>query len=209
MTVSTTLVSGDTLAQDIAAPTDADGNGYLASAGWTLTYRLIPRLSTSSVIEVSATADGDDYTLAVAAVDTATWTAGYYSVSAYVTKAAETYTVEPAFDQVEILQNPRTAVAGHDARSQAEKALDDAMTALADAQVRAASVGTGGSAVSGIVEYTIGERRFKYASAQEAVASMIAAVDFWEKELARERRAEAIRRGMADPRKVYVRMSRA
>jgi hypothetical protein len=38
---------------------------------------------------------------------------------------------------------------------------------------------------------------------------MIAAVDYWEKEVAREVRADAIRRGMADPRKVYVRASRA
>lgn len=204
-----TIVAGDTLSQDVAAPKDTDGVTYPASAGWTLTYRLIPRLNTSAVITFDAVADGDDYTLAVAAATAAAWTPGYYSVSAYVTSGSETYTVEPAFQQVEILQNPRTAVAGYDARSQAEKALDDAKQALADAQARAANVGTTGSAVSGIVEYTIGERRFKYASAAEAVQSMIAAVSFWETELARERRAEAIRRGMADPRKVYVRMSRA
>ena len=203
------IVAGDTLSQDVCAPKDTAGETYPASAGWTLTHRLLPRDGTSSVITFDAVAAGDDYTLAVAAATTAGWAAGYYSVSAYVTLGAETYTVEPAFTQVQILQNPRTAVAGYDARSQAEKALDDAKRALADAQARAANVGTTGSAVSGIVEYTIGERRFKYASAAEAVQSMIAAVSFWETELARERRAEAIRRGMADPRKVYVRMSRA
>jgi len=209
MTVSTKLVAGDTLSQDVAAPKDSEGTTYPASAGWTLTYRLIPRGGNSSVITFNATADGDDYTLAVAASDTAIWSAGWYSVTAYVTLGAETYTVEPAFEQVEILANPRTVAAGYDGRSQAQKALDDAKQALADAQARAANVGTSGSAVSGIVEYTIGERRFKYATAAEAVSSMIAAVDYWEKEVAREVRADAIRRGMADPRKVYVRMSRA
>lgn len=203
------IVAGDTLSQDVSAPEDTAGTIYPASAGWTLTYRLIPRDGSAAVITFDAVADGDDYTLAVAAATTAGWTAGYYSVSAYVTLGTESYTVEPAFQQVEILQNPRTAVAGYDGRSQAEKALDDARQALADAQARAANVGTAGSASGGLIEYQIGERRFKYASAAEAVQSMIAAVSFWETELARERRAEAIRRGMADPRKVYVRMSRA
>ena len=208
MTVSQTLVAGDTLSFDVTAPTDADGVAYAASAGWTLTYRLIPRLPTSAAITLNAVADGDDYTLAAAAIDTAAWIPGHYSVSAYVTKGTETYTVDPAFSQVEILQDPRTAAAGFDGRSQAQKALDDARQALADAQTRAAGIGTSGSAVSGLVEYTIGERRFKYATAAEAVSSMIAAVDYWEKEVAREVRADAIRRGMADPRKVYVRANR-
>ena len=203
------IVAGDTLAQDISAPRDTAGETYPASAGWVLTYKLIPRLGTSSVITFNATADGEDYTLSVAAATTATWTPGAYTVSAYVTLGTETYTVEPAFTQVEILQNPRTAVAGFDGRSQAEKALDDAKQALADAQARAANVGTSGSAVSGIVEYTIGERRFKYASAQEAVAAMIAAVIFWKNEVGRERAATAMQQGLASPRQVYVRAIRA
>ena len=203
------IVAGDTVSQDVAAPKDTAGETYPASAGWTLTYRLIPRLNTSAVITFDAVADGDNYTLAVAAATTAGWTSGIYSVSAYVTLGAESFTVEPAFQQVEILQDPRTAVAGFDGRTQAQKALDDARQALADAQARAASIGTGGSAVGGLVEYSIGERRFKYATAAEAVSSMIAAVDYWEKEVSREVRAEAIRRGMADPRKVYVRCGRA
>ena len=208
MTISTKIVAGDTLSQDIAAPTDADGEAYEAST-WTLTYRLIPRLSTSSVIEITATADGDDYTLAAGAASTATWTAGWYSVSAYVTSGAETYTVEPAFSQVEILANPRTQVAGFDGRSQAEKALDDALAALADAQARAANVGTSGSASGALVEYMIGERRFKYATADEAVTSMIKAVNFWKTEVGRERNARAMQNGLASPRQVYVRASRA
>jgi hypothetical protein len=207
--MSTRIVAGDTLSQDISAPRDAAGEAYTASEGWTLTYRLVPRDPSAAVITLNAAADGEDYTLSVAASATAAWAPGYYSVSAYVTLGTETYTVEPAFSQVEILQNPRTAVAGLDGRSQAQKALDDAKRALADAQARAANVGTSGSASGGLVEYSIGERRFKYATAAEAVSSMIAAVDYWEKEVAREVRADAIRRGMADPRKVYVRASRA
>jgi hypothetical protein len=207
--MSTRIVAGDTLSQDISAPRDAAGEAYTASEGWALTYRLVPRDGTAAVISINAASDGDDYTLAVAASTTAAWAPGYYSVSAYVTLGTETYTVQPAFAQVEILQNPRTAVSGFDGRSQAQKALDDAKQALADAQARARNVGTSGSASAGLVEYQIGERRFKYATAAEAVSSMIAAVDYWEKEVAREVRADAIRRGMADPRKVYVRASRA
>jgi hypothetical protein len=170
---------------------------------------LVAQNPSGALRPVNAVADGDDYTLAVAASDTAAWAPGYYSVSAYVTLGTETYTVEPAFSQVEILQNPRTAAAGFDGRSQAQKALDDAKRALADAQARAANVGTGGSASGGLIEYSIGERRFKYATAAEAVSSMIAAVDYWEKQLFMENRASAIARGMADPRQVYVRTHRA
>jgi hypothetical protein len=207
--MSTRIVAGDTLSQDISAPRDSAGEAYTASEGWALTYRLVPRDGAAAVISINAAADGDDYTLAVAASATAAWAPGYYSVSAYVTLGTETYTVEPAFSQVEILQNPRTAVAGFDGRSQAQKALDDAKRALADAQARAANVGTGGSASGGLIEYSIGERRFKYATAAEAVSSMIAAVDYWEKQLFFENRASAIARGMADPRQVYVRTHRA
>ena len=206
---ATKLVAGDTLSQDVAAPKDSEGTTYPASAGWTLTYRMIPRDGTAAVIVFNAVADDDDYTLAVAAADTSAWTPGFYSVSAYVTLGLETFTVEPAFSQVEILQNPRTAAAGYDGRSQAQKALDDARQALADAQARAANVGTTGSASGGLIEYSIGERRFKYATAAEAVASMIAAVDYWEKQVFFENRASAIARGMADPRQTYVRLWRA
>lgn len=209
MTVSTRLVAGDTLSQAVAAPRDADGNAYAASAGWTLTYRLVPRDSTAAVITFDAVADGDDYLLAVAAATTAAWSPGYYSVSAYVTLAAETYTVEPVWSQVQIAQDPRTAVAGYDGRSQARKALDDARQALADAQARAATVGTSGSATSGLVEYAIGERRFKYGSPEEAVNGLITAVSFWEKEVMREANAQAMVSGLASPRQVYVRAYRA
>lgn len=209
MTTSRTLVAGDTLAQDIVAPTDSEGTAYSASDGWTLAYRLIPRAITSTVIDITAVADGADYRLAVAAGDTAAWTAGMYGVSAYVTKGAETYTVEPLWDQVEIRANPRTAAAGLETRTQARKALDDARQALADAQARAANVGTSGSASGGLVEYSIGERRFKYANAAEAVESMIKAVSYWEAAVLAENCASARDRGLASPRNVVMRMGRA
>lgn len=199
MTVSRTLVVGDTLSFAAAAPTAADGTRYTASAGWSLTYRLIPRVGSNSVVEIVATADGDDFLVQASAAATASWGAGDYGVAAYVTKGAETYTVAPVFVQALIVANPRTLTAGTDTRTQARKALDDARQALADAQARAASGGTTGSAIGGVVEYEIAGRRMKYASVQEAVAGLIAAVSFWRVEAWREQRAEAIVSGLADP----------
>jgi hypothetical protein len=63
----TKIVAGDTLSQDIAAPKDSAGEAYTAAEGWTLTYRLLPRDPAASAVTVNAVADGDDYTLAVAA----------------------------------------------------------------------------------------------------------------------------------------------
>ena len=209
MAGSRKVVSGDTLSQDIVAPRDGEGAVYAASDGWTMTYRLIPRSASNSVIQVDCVADGDDYTLAVTAADTATWGAGYYGVSAYVTKGTETYTVIPAFTQIEVVTNPRLATAGTDTRTQAEKALDDAVQALADAQARAANAGTSGSASGALIEYWIGERKFKYATAQEAVESMIKAVGYWKTEVGREKNAAALQQGLASPRQVYVRAARA
>lgn len=201
MTVSFKLVAGDTLSYLVSPPT-GDGVTYTPAGGWTLKYRLIPRSASGSVIELTATTSGTSYQIAAPAADTANYVAGYYGAAAWVEKGTEKYTVEPVWEQLQILANPRTAVAGTDTRSDAQKALDDARTALHNAQAAAANAGTSQQ----VQEYRIGDRWMKYADAGAAVTSLIAMVQMMEREVARERRADAIRRGMADPRKVYLRM---
>ena len=67
------LVLGDTLNYTTAV---AD---YPASAGWALTYRLVPRSGAGTTIEFTSTADGDLHRLQVSATTTAAWTAGTWS----------------------------------------------------------------------------------------------------------------------------------
>ena len=184
------IVAGDTLNYSTDAPT-GDGVVYTASDGWTLKYRLIPRLSTSAVIDLTAAADGDNYTIAAIAADTASWTAGEYSAAAWVEKGAEKYTVEPAFSQVTILADPRTVAAGFDGRTQAQKALDDLNAALAT------YAGSNGH----VREYEINGRRMVF----KTQADITAQIAYWQAARAREIRADAIARGMADPRFAYVR----
>lgn len=108
------LIAGDTLQFTTSVP------DYPASAGWTLTYRLVPRTS-GTAISFDATADGDDYDIEVGASTTDDWTAGEYSWSAYVSKAGERHTVDQG--TVKIQPNP-SVVAAYDARSHARKTLD-------------------------------------------------------------------------------------
>ena len=83
---------------------------------------------------------------------------------------------------------------GDDHRTQAQKALDDLKAALA----------TYTATQGHIDEYEINGRRMRFRSAL-GIENMIG---FWQKERAAEIRADAIARGMADPRKVYVAFNR-
>lgn len=209
MTVSQVLVAGDTLSFTTSAPTDANGDAYRPADGWTLVYRLIPRDDGNSVIALTATEEDDDtYSITAAATTSASWGAGHYTVAAYVTLGSETYTVEPLFDQCEIKANPRTVIAGFDGRTITQKAYDDCLQAIADAAARAASVGTSGTATSGVVEYTIADRRVKYGNPGEALEALIKLRNQLGIELQRERAATAMARGELDPRRVYVRSIR-
>ncbi len=122
------LVAGDTLAFDTQAPTDADGNAYRASAGWAMTYRLVPRSGSGSVITITADADGDDFTVSVPSSTTAGWGAGWYSWAGYVSKAGNRYTFDDG--QIEIKADPGAAPAGYDGRTHARKMLDAIEAAL-------------------------------------------------------------------------------
>lgn len=198
------MVVGDTWS---FATTASD---YPADA-WTLTLYLVPRFSApvQSVIDLTSTPDTDDalaHRFAVAAAVTATYAAGKYAYYTVASDGVQRFTLDAAewSGEVRLLADPAALAQGHDGRSDAQKALDNAKQALFDAQSRAAS-----SNGSTVLEYQIGDRRMKYADAATATSSLIIMVQYLEREVARERRAEAIRRGLADPRKVYVRAYRA
>jgi len=109
------LTAGDTL--DFPAVV-AD---YKASAGWTLKYRLAPRVS-GVVIDITATASGDDYRVQVNATTTAGWATGFYSWAAFVEKGSERYSVSRG--TLEIRVSSVAMPAGFDSRTHAQKTLE-------------------------------------------------------------------------------------
>lgn len=180
-----TLIAGDTLN---FATTVAD---YPASASWVLKYRLIPRTSSNPAISFSSAADGDDHRVQIAAATTAGWAADNYTWNSWVELGAEKYTVDNG--QVAILADPRLVAAGYDGRSAAQVGLD---------AVRAMLRGT---ASAGVQKYAIQGRSLERYSIEELISlesKLVAQVKA-------EQRAAALAAGLADNRKVLVRIPRA
>lgn len=153
---------------------------------WTLKYRLI---NSAGKIDITATASGTDHTVSLAAATTATWAAGVYAMQAYVEKAGERYTVGAG--TLTIQPNLAAKTTGFDARSTAQKALDDTRAALAT------WIASNGQ----VSEYEIAGRRMKYAS----LADIEGRIRLLEREVAREVAAEKLAAGLGTGHKISVR----
>lgn len=114
MTMQTKITAGDTLSFTTITP------DYPATAGWSMSYKLIPR-TTGTVISITSTASGADHLLQASASTTAAWAAGSYTWVGYVLKGAERYTLESG--SITIEADPGV-VTGLDLRSSARKTLD-------------------------------------------------------------------------------------
>jgi hypothetical protein len=197
MTVSQRLIAGDTLSFTTPAPTGEGGVVYRPGDGWALAYRLVLR-NTATAISLTATAEDDDtFRIAVAAATTASWTPGLYDAAAWVTLGADTYTVEPAFSEAEILPNPRTAVS-FDGRTVAAKALADAEAALA-------ALMSADHSASGVIEVAVGDRRTRYGSVEEARAGLVRAINFWQARVAAETARNRLAQGLGAGSALQVR----
>jgi enamine deaminase RidA (YjgF/YER057c/UK114 family) len=177
------LIAGDTL-NFLTALAD-----FPASAGWVLKFRLVPRTASNPAIALTAAAEGDDHRTSVTVAATAGWAADDYGWSSWVEKGAEVYSVESG--QITVRPNPRTVAAGTDLRSVAERAFDQAQAALA-------------AWTPTRRKYRIGDREMEFTSK----ADIVGVVHYWQGELAKERRAAALAKGLPDPRKSYVRINR-
>jgi hypothetical protein len=179
------IIVGDTLAFTTSVP------GYPASEGWTLKYRLIPRV-TGEAITFSSTADGSGHVVNVPAATTAAWVAGEYSWTAYVENAElDSHTVLTG--GITLHPDPRVSGAPLDLRTAAEIALAAAKAAFASWSPQATTH-----------SYTIGDRSMTFGSK----ADIIAVISYWEMEVQRERRAARLRAGLSDPRRTFVRLGR-
>lgn len=142
------ITAGDSLSFTVSL---AD---YPASAGWVLSYRLIPR-SSGTVLTFSATASGDDQVVALNAAATSTWAAGEYTSAAFVTKGADRFTIDSEGGAVTIKPNLGTLNSALDLRSDAELAL---------AAVRAKLKG---KATDAVESYRINNRELRFYSLDE------------------------------------------
>ena len=176
------LVAGDTL--DFST-TVAD---YLASDGWTLVFRLVPRGSGSPIV-LTSVADGDAHRIQEGAATTAGWAAGTYSWASWVEKAGERYSLSSG--TCTILANPATQTQNLDLRSDAKRALDDARAAFYTM-----------SAQPQVKRYSIGGRQMEFRD----IADLVAHIDKLERDVAAEERDERKAKGYADRRRYSVRI---
>lgn len=154
-----------------------------AADGWTLSYRLI---NADQRIDIVALPDGNAHLVDVPAAATGAYPPGRYTWVASVSRAGERHTVSGG--ALQVLPDLAGAGAGIDARSPAQRALDELRAAL----VRwLASSGH-------VQEYDIAGRRMRFATADE-IRKRIALA---EAEVAREGAALGLRAGA---RRVYVR----
>lgn len=179
MTISTSVpaqfTSGDTVAWQISL------SDYPASAGWVLHYVLLNALQK---ITIDAASSSDDHLVTIPAATSASYSAGEYRWQAYVTKAAELFTV--ATGSLTVLQGFSDLSAGFDTRSHVKKTLDAIESWLE-------------SKNPAVAEYEIAGRRMRYI----AIGDLLKLRDRYKQELARENIANGI--GLGGRGKLQVR----
>jgi hypothetical protein len=155
---------------------------YKASDGWTLSYAL----RGAGTVNITASPSGADHQVDIAAATTAGYAVGTYSFSAYVTKAAERYTVGSGY--IEIKKNLATATTF----------TDRLLTLQADVDAINAWLGKNYSFAS----YSIGGRSLnKY-----TIADLYMLRGRLQSELQNLKDAEKIRRGLGTSKLIRVRM---
>lgn len=159
---------------------------YPANAGWTLAYTLI---NSSSKITINASASGADHLVSVPAAMTMAYAAGSYSWMARVTKATEIYTIDEG--TIEVLPNLAAATT-YDGRSHAQTMVEAIEAAIE------------GRASALQLKMEINGRSIEYMNASD----LITWLSFYRAELAKEGRAETLRRTGINRNKIGVRCVR-
>jgi hypothetical protein len=180
----TNLTAGDTVTWSRSL---AD---YPATQSWVLSYRLI---NAANKIDITAAASGADHLVTVTAATSAAWQAGTYTWQAYVTKAAERYTVGAG--SVVIKPNLAAQAAGFDSRSESLQRFD-AIKAAYDLYIANGQ---------GLMQrYTIGGREVWFKDFDDAKAQL----DYWGNKVQAELAAESIAAGRGNPRRAFAMFTR-
>lgn len=175
------LTAGDTLNFATTTP------GYSAADGWALSFRLVPRSSSGTAIELNTTAEGEAHRCQAGPSTTELWLPDAYTWTSWVTRSTESYTINSG--QITIKPNPRTVAAGYDGRSQMRRALDDSRTALAAYNPTQKS-------------YKIADRERVFNSA----ADIIKLITYLEQQVAKEDALSGNTSGPALSRRIYSRL---
>lgn len=179
MNIINTLSVGDSANWHDDPWTDPLSRLQLTSADWALSYQL----RGPSQLALTAVADGDGWRTSIGTAASALLQAGLYLWSAYLSKTGE---------RVTIGKGSLTLVADLAAIAGPLEARSEAVIALA--ACKAALVGK-------VLSYTIGSRQTTYRSMTE----LLAARDYWQRIVNKEKAQEALANGHTNPRRLLVR----
>lgn len=160
---------------------------FPTSESWALNYSFVSNVGTP--VDVTATAPNSLYLVTIPAANTASMNAGLWQYQAYVTKAGERFAVDSG--TVTVVRDFDAQTAASDNRSHAEK-----MLALIEAQLE-------GRAPDGIESHSIGGTPINLIPLERL---KVLRDQYWG-EVLRQRKADAIARGLGNPRNIYVRFS--
>lgn len=173
--------AGDTLTWSKSIP------DYPAST-YTLKYRLI---KASTALAITASADGTDYLVSVAASVTAAYAAGDYQWTSWVETSTERYTIGSG--RMTVLPNP-AVVAAYDTRGSARSIYEKLLAAYHEKI---------DSEQGYVQEYDIAGRRMRFTSS----ADWLKEISFWKSEAAKEEKAERLAAGLGgNKNRILVRL---
>lgn len=162
-------------------------NSRLDSGRYALSYEL---RGAGAPITLAAVVNGSGWKTSIAPAVSASLVSGVWFWAAILSATAERITV--ARGEISVQQD-LSAVnsAGFDGRSDAEKSLSDAESALANLH----------SSGKKTKKYTIGTRNAEYYTAPE----LLVAISYWRIRVSNERAAKSIKDGMGNPKNLMVR----
>ena len=181
--VPTVWPAGDTITWDVSVPNYAAND---PDGAWTLKYEVLG--SGSDLGTFTASADGADFTVTIAAATTASYAAGEYTYFAYVSKGSERYKVDEGTITVET--NFATA-SSFDGRSHAKIVYDSIISVIE------------GRASKDQESYTIAGRSLS----RTPIADLILLRDRYKAEVIREERADRIKRGLGHEGRILTRFT--
>lgn len=180
-----TLYAGDDL------DFDTEVEDHSAADGWSLVYRLVPRSSAGTAIQITGIARGAAFNIRALSSVTAAWGPGVYTWRSWVIKGDERQTVGEGI--TEILADPATVAAGYDGRSHARICLDAIQAVIQN------------RATLDQEEVSIGGRSLK----RTPLADLLKLRSAYIAEVGREVQAERLALGLDSGRRVYVRFQNA
>jgi hypothetical protein len=185
MNILQTLTAGDSARWHDDPWIDAPRGLRMTSADWTLTYQL----RGATQLGLTAAVDGDGWLTSLSTTDSATLSPGTYVWGAYLSKTGERVTIGGG--TLLVKQDLPSLATAIDARTVAQKALDDCEAALAS------FTSSGGKVKS----YTIGNRQTEF----HALADLMQLLNYWRLRVANEKAAVSIANGNGNPRHLLVR----